>query len=86
MDDKIKYPWQQAVVDSFLAAPADLSAKINIAERAISARMAESEDLDFDERIALNDALRALRILISESRSADRQTIQKPREASEDTA
>jgi hypothetical protein len=74
MADKIKYPWQQAVVDAFMSAPQDLSPKINIAERAISARMAESEDLDFDERIALKDASRALGVLITEARSRGRDT------------
>jgi hypothetical protein len=82
MDDRIKYPWQRSVVDAFAAAPAELPAKIPIAERGISARLAESDDLDLEERIALKDALRALRILISESRSADRGPIQKPRKAS----
>ena len=69
MGDKIKYPWQQAVVDAFLAAPGNLPAKINIAERAISARLSKSGDLDVAERIALNDALRSLQVLITEARS-----------------
>jgi hypothetical protein len=67
--DKIKYPWQRAIVDAFLAPPSDLSGKINIAERAISARLRESSDLDFEERIALNDGLRALHVLMSELRA-----------------
>jgi hypothetical protein len=72
MDDRIKYPWQQAVVDAFLAAPEDLPAKISIAERGISAHLRESDDLELEERIALKDALRTLGVLISESSLASR--------------
>lgn len=69
MADKTKYPWQQAVVDAFLAPASDLPGKINIAERAISARLTQPGGLDFDERIALNDGLRALQVLLSEAQS-----------------
>jgi hypothetical protein len=69
MPDKIKYPWQQAMVDAFLAPASDLPGKINVAERAISARLREPGHLHVEERIALNDGLRALQVLLSELRS-----------------
>ena len=67
MDCGLKYPWQEVVVEAFLAPPSDLSIKIDEAERAISARVRESE-IDFAERMALDDALRMLRVLTSEAR------------------
>jgi hypothetical protein len=67
MNDLITYPWQQSVLDAFLAAPEELSRSINIAERAILARLQESHELDFSEHVALDDALRALRVLICET-------------------
>ena len=64
MDDPIKYPWQQAV-------------KINIAERGISARLAQPDAMDLAERIALKDALRALKVLISGAQAAERRRAQE---------
>ena len=66
MDGGLKYAWQEVVLDAFLASPSDLITKINVAERTISARIGESE-IDFAERMALDDALRMLRVLISET-------------------
>jgi len=68
MDYGLKYPWQEAVVEAFIASPADLGIKINEAERAISARIREPE-IDFSERMALDDALRMLRVLMSETKA-----------------
>jgi len=67
MNCELKYAWQEVVVEAFLAPPSDLSIKINEAERTISARVRESE-IDFAERMALDDALRMLRVLTSEAR------------------
>jgi hypothetical protein len=67
MNCELKYAWQEVVVDAFLASPSDLTVKINEAERAISDRLRESE-IDFAERMALDDALRMLRVLIFEAR------------------
>ena len=67
VDFSLKYPWQAVIVEAFLAPPSDLSIKIDEAERAISARVRESE-IDFAERMALDDALRMLRVLTSEAR------------------
>ena len=67
MNCELKYAWQEVVVDAFLAPPSDLSIKIDEAERTISARIRESE-IDFAERMALDDALRMLRVLTSEAR------------------
>jgi hypothetical protein len=63
----LKYPWQQAVLDAFLEPhPDNLSRKVNVAERAISARLLESDPFELDERIALGEALLALRRLTRE--------------------
>jgi len=67
VDFALKYPWQAVILEAFLATPSDLSIKINEAERAISDRVRESE-IDFSERMALDDALRMLRVLTSEAR------------------
>lgn len=70
MEYGLKYAWQEVVVEAFLASPPDLSTKINKAERAISARLIEN-DLDFAEQTALDDALRMLRVLISETKATE---------------
>lgn len=51
--------------------------KINIAERAIAARLNDQHPPDADERMALRDALRALRVLIEETRSQPKRASQK---------
>jgi hypothetical protein len=68
VDFALKYPWQAVIVDAFLASPSDLSIKINVAEQTIAARVKQSE-IDFSERIALDDALRMLRVLMSETKA-----------------
>jgi hypothetical protein len=65
MDDQIKYPWQQTIVDAFLASLDDASLKIRIAEQAISARLREPRRIDPSERMALEDGRRALKVLVS---------------------
>jgi hypothetical protein len=61
----LKYPWQQAVLDAFLEPhPENLFRKVNVAERAISTRLLESDPFELDERIALGEALLALRRLM----------------------
>jgi chemotaxis response regulator CheB len=62
-----KYPWQDSVADAFASPLDSLLAKINVAERTIAARLIEPNMPDCEERIALNEALRALRQLISET-------------------
>ena len=69
MNAELNYPWQQGVVEAFLAPPHELPAKVSIAERAISARLNESHELDFPEEMALEDALRMLKVLISETKA-----------------
>ena len=70
MDCGPKYAWQEVVVEAFIAPPANLSIKINEAERTISARVRESE-IGFSERMALDDAQRMLRVLISETKAQE---------------
>ncbi len=61
----LKYSWQQLVLDAFMEPnPRTIPEKINVAERAISARLTHSEPCDLDEHIALREALLALRRLL----------------------
>ncbi|HZP32107.1 MAG TPA: response regulator [Candidatus Acidoferrales bacterium] len=61
---KMKYPWQQAVLDAFMEfRPQYLPGKVNAAERAIDARLCDANAADLDERMALRDALRSLHVL-----------------------
>jgi len=70
VDFALKYPWQAVIVDAFLASPNDLSIKIDVAEGTISARVNES-GIDFAERMALDDALRMLRVLMTETKAEE---------------
>ncbi len=63
----VKYTWQRAVADALDASPEILPAKINLAERAIAARLAGGDDLVSEERIAIKEALKALRQLLDET-------------------
>ncbi len=67
--DQFEYFWQEAVLDAFLAMPADLAGKINIAERAIMARLKGPEKISPAEYLALEDALRSLRVLMADLKS-----------------
>lgn len=61
---ELKYPWQKLVFDVFVELrPERLADKVSVAERALLARLRDPVPPDKDERIALNDALRALRVL-----------------------
>ncbi len=73
MDYGLKYniPWQEAVVDAFIVAACRFGRKDRrIAERIISARINEPQ-IDFPERMALDDALRILQVLISETKAEE---------------
>ncbi|PYU23798.1 MAG: hypothetical protein DMG30_10665 [Acidobacteria bacterium] len=80
MSDGIKYPWQQPVLDAFLAPSNSLPLKISIAEGAIAARLTDPQQTDLTERIALNDALRALRVLLEETKRRPEQPEDRKRE------
>lgn len=67
MDQELKYPWQEAVLDAFMAPPGSVLRTIAIAQTAISARMKALESSDREEQVALHDALRALRVLVRET-------------------
>lgn len=63
----IKYPWQRPAFDAFLTRNLrDLPGKINIAERAIAARLRYSPAPEVDEHLALREMLLALRRLLRE--------------------
>ena len=64
LDAALQYPWQQTLLDAFIEwRPNYLPGKINLAEHAIAARLCEPTDLN--EQMALEDALRTLRLLFS---------------------
>lgn len=63
----VQYAWQQTVVDAFVSLPPQLSEKIRIAQEAIASRLQSSTELEISERIALDDARRALRVLAFET-------------------
>ncbi len=74
----VKYAWQQFVLDTFMELrPDSLPAKINAAERAISARLCEPNNPDAEESTALRDALRSLRVLFPEARGSGRDSREK---------
>ena len=65
-----EYSWQQTLLDAFLASPAELAGKINIAERAIMTRLKGPEKkISPAEHLALEDALRSLKVLIADLKS-----------------
>lgn len=65
-NNHIEYPWQQMLLDAFLAKPEDLGRKINLAERAILARLKGPAQINPAEHLALEDALRSLKVLIAD--------------------
>lgn len=78
----VKYPWQRFVLDAFMEfRPDNLPAKINAAERAISARLCDPNLPDAEESTALHDALRSLRVLLPEARGTGRGSGEKRKSA-----
>jgi len=67
--EKLKYTWQQAVHEALLETRPDfVSGKVNLAQRAIAARLCEKTptENDNEERIAIREALNSLRALLPE--------------------
>ena len=72
-DSHLKYPWQQFVLVAVAELNSDrLRLKINAAERAISQRLRELSSADWEEQIALKDALQTLKVLFPDQCTADR--------------
>ena len=70
--ERPKYPWQKAVFAALESSAEFLPLKVNAAERAIAARLTDGDSPSLDERLALESALRSLRILLPEKiRAAD---------------
>lgn len=63
-----KYTWQQPVIDALQSVPESLPAKINVAEKAIAARLTDADHADKEEQLALKDALQGLRVLLARTR------------------
>ena len=68
-NDHIKYAWQELVLEAFLADQPDLAGKIAFAEQAIAARLKDRAKITPAEYLALDDALRSLRVLLADVRS-----------------
>jgi len=67
LNAKLKYPWQQAVLDAFVELrPQYLPGKINVAERAIAARLCDPVPSNSDEQRALREALANLCMIFPE--------------------
>lgn len=67
---RLKYAWQQAVVDAFDESkyrPEFLRLEVNAARRAISIRLCESTPFAREEQIAIRHALLSLRVLLAQS-------------------
>jgi hypothetical protein len=64
LDARLKYPWQQAVLDSLIEYP-PVRDRITAAETAIFGRLLE-RPTDLGEVLALQDALFALQIVFPE--------------------
>ena len=73
-DPQLKYPWQKPVLDALTEFnPKWLPLKATAAKRAISARFRDIGPVNLDEWIALQDAMRSLRILFpAESEASDK--------------
>jgi CheY-like chemotaxis protein len=67
----LRYQWQHCVMDAFASASDSLALKIGIAEQAIAVRLTDLKAPDRDEQLAINEALRALRRLISETNPSE---------------
>jgi len=75
LNSKLKYPWQQALLDAFVElCPEHLPEKINAAERAIGQRLCDPAPSDSDEQKALREALANLRMIFPTCDSAKKTT------------
>jgi len=73
LNPKLKYAWQQAVLDAFVELrPQYLPGKINVAERAITARLCDPAPANSDEQRALREALANLCVIFPERVKRDR--------------
>ncbi len=66
----LRYPWQQLVLDAFREPHLDKALlRINVAERAISERLVDPNPFELAERLAIGEALLALRRLLAQVRA-----------------
>lgn len=66
------YEWQDAVAEALREGrPEYLASKVAAAERAIAARLRDSNPPCLDERIALQESLQTLRVLTSQEEAAE---------------
>jgi hypothetical protein len=69
---KLKYPWQQAVLGAFSECrPEFVPWKVNLAQRAIAARLADNTPADNEEKVAIHEALHSLKALLPERRQKE---------------
>ena len=68
LDPRLKYPWQQAVLDALIEYHVDrMRDKITTAERAISGRLLQ-RPTDLEELVALREALIAMQMVFPEAK------------------
>jgi hypothetical protein len=64
---ELKYSWQQLIIDAFMERHSEnLPRKIAVAECALSRRLLDPTPFQLDERLAIGEALLALRRLLRE--------------------
>jgi len=64
LDLQLQYPWQSVLLEAYLEFDEkQLPAKVSAAQRVLSKRLCDVSDLDVDEQIALEDAMRNLHVL-----------------------
>lgn len=79
---KLRYPWQRLVFGAFMEPNAEkVPGKVNIAERAISLRLLDPSPCELDERIALREALLALRRLLPQTVQDEKRSHQRKESA-----
>ena len=70
VEHNVKFPWQQLVQLAFREPhPENVPLRINAAERALSERLVDPAPFEMDERLAIGEALLALRRLLAQVRA-----------------
>ena len=73
----VKYAWQRLVAEAFVAPSETSQEEINLAERTVAARLRDRNQPNPEERIALDEALRALEQFKSKKSPAEREETDK---------
>jgi DNA-binding NarL/FixJ family response regulator len=71
----LRYPWQRIIRDALSAPPESLLRQVSLAERTLAARLCA--EIDRQERVAVREALRALKVLVDETEKQGRKDPKK---------